>query len=194
MANLGVKVYYSKIPTGEMKLDVYPKERADEINSVRNDRLKKEKYYAWKLLERAFTECGFVFSDLEFTKNENGKWVCDRCHFSLSHTDGMVAVALSDLTVGVDVEKVSDRAKKVAKKVFSADELSGSSDDEILYTTKLWTIKESIFKTLDERIFSPQNITISEHEVRTIEIDCGGEKYVVSVAGEGAENAEFYEK
>ena len=189
-----VKVYYSAIPKGDVNYDIYPEERAREIDAIRNDRLKREKYFAWKLLELALIENGVDIKALDFAKNESGKWVCDKCYFSLSHTDGAVAVALSDSSVGVDIEVLSDRALKVAKKVFSAEELDAFCDDDILYTTKLWTMKESIFKTLDERVFSPQSISAFEHETKTRDVTVAGKKYVVSVAGKGAENAEFYEK
>ncbi len=194
MNEFGVYVYYSAIPCGECDFNVYPEERADEILSVRNDRLRKEKYHVWKLLEYACESLGLNFRELNFSKNENGKWECKEVCFSLSHTDGAVAVAISKDAVGVDIEKVSDRAKKVAKKVFSQDELYACTGDEILYTTRLWTQKESIFKTLDKRVFSPQNIVISEHITKTCDIEIGGEKYVVSVAGKGVEKAGFYRK
>ena len=194
MRDFGVKVFCSAIPEGECNFDVYPEERREEINSVRNGRLKKEKFHAWKLLEMAIESLGINFRELDFIKNENGKWVCDKICFSLSHTDRAVAVAVSQNAVGVDIEKVSDRAQRVAKKVFSQSELDACDGDEILYTTKLWTQKEAIFKTLDEGVFSPQSIAISEHIVQTLEIEINGEKYVISVAGIGAENAEFYNK
>ena len=194
MADFDVCVYYGKIPEGDVNFDVYPKERADEIMSVRNDRLKKEKYCAWKLLEYAITDLGMSFSELDFIKNESGKWACDKCFFSISHTDGAIAVAVSKASVGVDIEKVSDRAAKVAKKVFSEAELKDDCDDENLFTTRLWTKKESIFKTQDMRVFSPQNIVISDHETKTVDLCLNGEKYVISVAGQNAKNAKFIEK
>lgn len=194
MKDYGVRVYYAAIPEGECDFLVYPKARADEIFSIRNDRLKREKYYVWKLLEAAVESLGINFCHLNFTKNENGKWTCDKLCFSLSHADGAVAVAVSEMNVGIDIEKVGDRAQRVAKKVFSADELASCTDDEALCTTRLWTQKESVFKTLGLRVFSPQNIVIAEHSVETRDIEINGQKYVVSVAGAGAENAEFYRK
>ena len=157
MNDFNVKVYYSAIPCGECDFALYPEQRAMEIGAVRNDKLKKEKYYAWKLLEFAIESLGINFRKLDFVKHDNGKWTCEKVCFSLSHTDGAVAVAVSKMNVGVDIEKVSDRAMRVAKKVFSQSELDACDGDEILYTTKLWTQKEAIFKTLDEGVFSPQS-------------------------------------
>lgn len=194
MRNFGVVVFYSEIPDGECNFDIYPESRRAETNSVRNERLRKEKACAWKLLELAVESLGMSFRELDFVKNESGKWVSDKICFSLSHTDRAVAVAVSERTVGVDIEKVSDRAKRVAKKVFSQPELDACEGEENLYTTRLWTQKEAIFKTLDERVFSPQRIVISNYSTSTKDIEMNGEKYVISVAGECAEKAEFYRK
>ena len=195
MEKLGVKVYYSSRPEGECIGDIYPKSRADEISSVRNDRLRREKFHVWKLLEYALGSCGIDMREIDFKKLENGKWISDRICFSLSHTDGLAAVAISDNAVGIDVEIVSGRAARIAKKAFSEVELgdmdSLCEDEKNLYTTRLWTAKEAIFKSLDERVFIPQSIEISKHSVKTVVLEVVGEKYALSVAGSGAEDAEF---
>ncbi len=192
------KVFYMEIPEGEELSALYPDAREREISAVKNEQLKRQKYYAWQLLRYAYTVCGIDFYSLNFKKNENGKWTSDKLYFSLSHTEGAVAVALSDSPVGVDVEIVSSRAKRVAKKVFSPSELSCAltfADDEAeLYTTRLWTKKESIFKTLDMRVFSPQSIDIFQYETNSVDIELSGKKYVISVCCDGAENAEFMGK
>ena len=72
--------------------------------------------------------------------------------------------------------------------------MQSDCDDEILLTTRLWTKKESIFKTQNLRVFSPQNIVISDHETKTVDLCLNGEKYVISVAGQNAKNAKFIEK
>ncbi len=195
MKIFGVYVYYAAIPEGDCDFAVYPKAREDEINSVRNDRLKKEKYYVWKLLEAACVSHGIKFSELDFKKADNGAWVCDELHFALSHTDDAVAVAISEHPVGVDIEIVSDRAARIAKKVFSEDELGGAMTlpecERNLYTTRLWTKKESIFKSLYARAFSPQNIVIADHSVKTVDVEINNKNYVISVAGSNAEKAKF---
>lgn len=190
-----IYVCCAAIPEGECDFTVYPRAREDEIRSVRNDRLKKEKYYAWRLLEAACISHGISFTEFDIKKTDNGAWVCDGFYFSLSHTDDAVAVAISDTPVGVDIEIVSDRAARIAKKVFSEDELGGamtlSERERNLYTTRLWTMKESIFKSLSARAFSPQNIVIADHPVKTVDVEINGKDYVASVAGDGAEKAKF---
>ncbi len=199
MENGSVTVYYMQIPEGDSFCELYPKERMNEISSVRNNRLKREKYHVWKLLEYAVKRSfGREMSELNFTKSPYGKWECDGLCFSLSHTDGAVAVAVSGADVGVDIEKVSRRPMRVAKKVFCESEkteLSALCDDDALeYATRIWTAKESVFKTQNERAFSPQNICVSDYETSSQAVELDGEKYLISVAGEGAEKAKFYRK
>ena len=61
MADLGVKVYYSKIPVGEIDFTPKSRERAVDISAVKNDRLRKEKAYAWSLLEHAIANRGLFY-------------------------------------------------------------------------------------------------------------------------------------
>ena len=58
-------------PTGEL----FPPERAREVNEIQSERAKKEKYYAWRLLEYALARSlGLDAKNLAFFKDENGKW------------------------------------------------------------------------------------------------------------------------
>jgi phosphopantetheinyl transferase len=69
-------------------------------------------------------------------------------NFSVSHSvDYAAAIVSSDLEVGIDIEKIGDRIKRVAERFLSPEELSwtGSSDpaEKLLIC---WGAKESIYK------------------------------------------------
>ena len=69
-------------------------------------------------------------------------------NFSVSHSvDYAAAIVSSDLEVGIDIEKIGDRIKRVAERFLSPDELSwtGNSDpaEKLLIC---WGAKESIYK------------------------------------------------
>ena len=70
-------------------------------------------------------------------------------HFSLSHTQGCVAVAVSDShSVGVDVEIIAKRPDGFAARYFSPDQrhrLSLSPDPDAALT-RLWCAKEAVTK------------------------------------------------
>ena len=89
-------VYIKKIPDETFFHDVYPYERAQYINSSSNMKLKTQRYWVWKLLEEAaLRSFGIGFENINFTV-KNGIWSCGEFYFSLSHTDGAVAVAVSE--------------------------------------------------------------------------------------------------
>ena len=152
---------------GEIYDKVYPPQRAEEIAKTRSEKARREKLAVWKLLlaaiERKF---GYKPWQLSFSKTENGKWICDKLWFSLSHSHGAAAVIVSDKPCGIDVEYKVDFLKKSADKSFikaflnqtseSADDNGTLSAEEIL---SLWTKKESLYKKTGEGIFSPKKIT-----------------------------------
>ena len=111
-------------------------------------------------LEKLFSQFirHFVFQDilkispLEFCYDENGKPYIngqDVC-FNISHTNGVVVLAVSSQDVGVDVEKIYPRKRMlaIAERFFSSDEyytLERSHNLAKDFFT-LWTLKESQVK------------------------------------------------
>ena len=191
-------VYVAEIPEGELK-ELYPRERQSEIDLIKNEKLKREKYYVWRLLEYALAESfGKDITELEFTKHESGRWSTPFCEFSLSHTDGVVAVAVSNESVGVDVEIVKTRHNdKTAKRVMSAEEynkyqkLSESERAEFFFC--VWTGKEAVFKSLHQDSFVPSfDYHDSGIAVKTKKLFVKDAKVIVSVATED-KNVEFFD-
>lgn len=133
--------------------------RRKEIDSCKHPRVKQEKFYVWKLLELGLKESlGLDIKDVKFEKLECGKWICDKCHFSLSHTDDFVAVAISNVNVGIDIElldKKRDYSALKDKVLFGEEKF----DDKKQFLT-IWTIKEAYFKTLNQRHFMPNQIDL----------------------------------
>lgn len=181
-----VDVYTAKIPDDIVLESIYPAQRMQEIENCKNERVKKEKYCVWKLLEYALHRSyGLCMQKMHFEKQENGKWTTDGCHFSLSHCDGIAAVAVSRKEVGVDVEKATDRMEKLKEKILTEKELSqyAEKEDKISYLAEKWTQKESIFKMLGGKAFAPDAIQADEYKTHTCRIkDLDG--YVLSVAAD----------
>ena len=83
-----------------------------------------------------------------FVENEHGKPSLQEypdIHFNLSHCRSIVACAVDDTPVGIDVEDLGRYSERVARYCMNDDEMSqiGSSD---LIFTRLWTQKEAVFK------------------------------------------------
>lgn len=71
-------------------------------------------------------------------------------HFSISHCDGLAGCLISERECGLDCESIRPARQKVAKRVFSGEELYmfeqlRGSDRDIFFTS-LWTLKEAYSK------------------------------------------------
>ena len=164
-----VDVYVSPIPTSVNFTPLIPKEREQEIKSLSNERVKREKYYAWKLLEYALKNAlGVNVADAKIYKSKNGKWKSEFCEFSISHSGSCVAVAVSHAPVGIDIEPLgASRRAGFAEKLLSEDEflrysaLSDAEKNDFLLTR--WCIKEAIFKKGAGAVFVPSK-TVEDNE------------------------------
>jgi 4'-phosphopantetheinyl transferase len=69
-------------------------------------------------------------------------------HFNLSHSGHLVACAVSDREVGVDVEQVSRSDPRIAERFFTAEEKAhiARSDDPGSALCELWVLKEAFMK------------------------------------------------
>ena len=152
-------VYVSSFPFNTERLDIFPVEREREIARCKSEKSKAEKFYDWKLLE-------FAINDL-FNKNISevnlkkvgDKWLCDDFCFSLSHSENVVTVAVSNIGVGVDAEKVDDiRFSQLnVDRILTSKEkdkyLLLSDDARAQFLNIAWSKKESIFKKSNQKIF-----------------------------------------
>ena len=85
--------------------------------------------------------------DIAFKNGEKGKPYIEgkpEIHFNISHTDGLLVIAVSDFEVGIDVEKVREVDMRV-KKRFTKDE-SEYIDTNTTRFFEIWTKKEAFLK------------------------------------------------
>ena len=73
----------------------------------------------------------------------------NKIEFSISHSGNWVVVAISNITVGVDIEEIKHKDSLVIERFFSSNEKDDiyeniKTSDEKYY--KLWTLKESYMK------------------------------------------------
>lgn len=98
--------------------------------------------------------------------------------FSLSHSDNVVACAISDSVIGVDVQIISPIEKKLAKRVLTESEYlefekSKVPDD---YFCKVWTVKESYLKKTGDGI-TKELREISADSISGVRIIRGADYY-----------------
>ena len=190
-----VHVYIAKFPFSVDSEKVVPRAREIEIESCSNLKVRQQKYYVWKLLESALMRSfGLKTGEINITKLDSGKWVCDECHFSLSHSDDFVVVAVSQKPVGVDIERCDESrfTDALSEKVASSrerEELRRGGGHEKL--AALWTRKEAIFKQSGGNCFQPKDIETSQYSTVTKTVRGESGKYFVTVASEDARFAVF---
>ncbi len=182
-------VYYGYFPKSAEISPVYPKEREKQILSCISEKAKREKYLVWKLLAIALKRSlGLQMEDCRFEKKENGQWVCDKCYFSLSHSHDVLAVAISTFPVGVDVEYIKTHNWKVAKKVFTQEELATFSllteEEKADFFVKKWTQKESVFK---------QNGNLENFSGESMRIEKETSRYYLSIASDYTEHLRIFD-
>tara|TARA_B100001758_G_scaffold247507_1_gene265603 strand:+ start:2214 stop:2795 length:582 start_codon:yes stop_codon:yes gene_type:complete len=64
-------------------------------------------------------------------------------HISISHSKNLVAIAVSDKRVGLDLEYISDKALRLSSKFISKDHQINLSNEK---ATLIWCLKETIYK------------------------------------------------
>ncbi len=177
-----LKVYYSdisdlQVPDDEISL--LSNERREYIKSIKNEKSRKQSYYVWLLLERAVKELFPDGNNFNYCVSE-GKWECvgNPFYFGLSHSCDIVAVALSDTdSVGIDVEKISDKIIKLKDKLLKASEKeyfksNKGKNNEAEKLTFIWCRKESRYKRGKDGIFSEFTVCGNNSEEYSL-IVCG---------------------
>jgi len=115
--------------------------RGDIEESLKyQDPTQKKEHLASRILKNKYVGV-FYFG-------ENFKPKSDNCFFNVSHSLGLVVLALNyDYEIGVDVEGDKERGPSLAKYIMSEEEYSSG------YSLKeIWTVKESMLKSVGLRV------------------------------------------
>lgn len=86
-------------------------------------------------------------------KDEFGKPYLDESlfHISLSHSAELAAVAASKNVIGIDIQKLVPKIKRIAKKFMREEELKSIVHEEILHMHIYWGAKECLYKSYGKR-------------------------------------------
>lgn len=168
-----------------------PLSAIDYINKTRGN-ASFERAAGMRLLAATLKAEGL--DDFKIGVSREGKpfLVNSRLYFSISHSGGLCALALSDKPCGIDlqdteaVEKITDR-NRFAKRYFSPDELSVYNADPTAETLSyVWTRKEALAKLLGLQLNNALSglSSYSRHDVtfdtRRAEID--GKTFYLTIA------------
>lgn len=103
----------------------------------------------------------FGYTDRDLFYDSNGKpHLKDGKHISITHSFNFSGVIISDLEVGIDIEKQRDKISIIAEKFvdYEFQYLNKSSKDYINKLTVIWGIKESLYK-----LFATPGMLFREH-------------------------------
>lgn len=190
------KLYISKTPDRDIK-EVYSKERQKYIDSTTNEKLHRQRYFVWKLLEYALNETlGLKPEEINFSVDEYGKWTCDKCFFSLSHSKDAVAVAVSYRPIGLDIENAEHCVHpKLHQKILTEKEKTEYSNlpqnDKEKFLLQKWCAKESLFKLYGKKQFIPKNIETDCNRLCIGKVSLSEQNFYYAVATEEPKHLEI---
>ena len=181
-------IYVTTVCDPLVEYHVLHETRDKELCAISNERVKREKYSAWLLLERAVKESlGLSMDEAELTKDKSGKWISPHFYLSISHCTSLVTVAISHAPVGIDIELLGkERPVTFAKKNLNQRELDdyfalGEGErDEFLLTR--WCAKEAIFKKDGGALFIPSSVDSYSQSIISKTFSYGFEKYAAVVS------------
>ena len=182
-----VDVYIATLPDHAPTAPIRCAERREEIASTANEKLRTEKHYVWQLLCYGLQESlGLCERDLTFTKTESGAWSVKGAEFSLSHSEGMLAVAVSTAPVGIDVERIRPhKDEALAARILTAAERTLyellPDEEKNTYLLTCFTGKEAVFKAAKGGLLLSE-IDTTTASLKTDTVTENGTSYVWSVA------------
>ncbi|EDM44260.1 hypothetical protein SCB49_04505 [unidentified eubacterium SCB49] len=101
------------------------------------------------------------YTDFDLSYDQNGKpYLKDGKKISITHSYIFSAIIISDIEVGIDIEKQRDKILKIAHKFTPVEEYRTIANEDALVRklTMVWGAKESLYKS-----FSRPGVRFLEH-------------------------------
>ena len=130
--------------------EILPLKRYLAYIKLEDDMMKIQNIIGYLLLKKMLENSGINTTNLGYSYHKNGKPYFNNSYikFNISHSDNIIAVAIDEEEIGLDVEKIDEVNSCLTKRVYS-------NEEQILYQKNLlnndffyktWTIKESYLK------------------------------------------------
>ncbi|MGI6787406.1 MAG: 4'-phosphopantetheinyl transferase family protein [Acholeplasmataceae bacterium] len=120
------------------------------ILSYRSLKRRRESFSSLRLLKILLNEKGVQEFDIK--RDLSGKPYLDNLniYFNMSHSEEYSTCVISSVEVGIDIEKISSKARNIAKRFLNFEEYKNHQNNEYNdeKLTTLWTIKESYTKLI----------------------------------------------
>ncbi len=131
-------------------LPLLPTERQEKVARYRFEVDRLRSLIAGLLIRRVTGGAPICYGD-------HGKPLCDGVNFSVSHSGQIVAIAVGDCAVGLDVEQIPSQDRlKIADRFYHPNERTyvQNASDQPLAFCEIWTRKEAVLKMTGEGISS----------------------------------------
>lgn len=125
-------------------------ERRKSVSRLKIAQKQKSSIAADHLCRSAISAfCGVSSDSIIFKKNKHGKpFAADLpVHFNISHSRNIVACAVSDREIGIDIEKIREVNPRSAERFATDDELEYIKNSKNGFF-EIWTLKEAYFKCI----------------------------------------------
>lgn len=164
------------------------KRRLEKIKKSKNTLFIKEQLGSHLLLTDVLENTYFQEIDkIEYIYNESGKpYIKDsNLYFSLSHSNGIIALTVSKEEIGLDIELIKDVKDTLSRRIMNDLEYntyqSLNKESKKIYFFEVWTSKEAYIKKLGTSItLNPSNISI-EDDVLLKKINISSNEYMIAL-------------
>ena len=178
----------NKITTDISKYANIDNKRLEKIKKSTNQLFIKEQLGSNLLLNDILENNYFLDpKEIEYIYNESGKpYLKDKnLYFSLSHSNGIIALTVSKEEVGLDIELIKPVKDALAKRIMTTEEYNIyntlDKNKKITYFYEVWTSKEAYVKKLGTSItLTPSNIEIDE-DILIKRINIDNNEYMLAV-------------
>ena len=178
----------NKITTDISKYANIDNKRLEKIKKSTNQLFIKEQLGSNLLLNDILENNYFLDTkEIEYIYNESGKpYLKDKnLYFSLSHSNGIVALTISKEEIGLDIELIKPVKDALAKRIMTTEEYNIyntlDKNKKITYFYEVWTSKEAYVKKIGSSItLTPSNIEIDE-DILIKRINIDNNEYMLAV-------------
>ena len=179
----------NKLTTDISKYVNVDNKRLEKIKKSSNQLFIKEQLGSNLLLNDILENNYFEdIKKLEYIYNESGKpYLKDKnLYFSLSHSNGIVALTVSKEEIGLDIELIKPVKDALAKRIMTTEEYniynSLDKNKKITYFYEVWTSKEAYVKKIGSSItLTLSNIEIDE-DILIKRINIDNNEYMLAVS------------
>jgi len=123
---------------------LFPNEK-EQLSSLSNE-FRKVEFLGVRSLRNKLS----ILEPINYTENRKPYLDGNQHMFiSISHSKKYCALGASSSHIGIDIEEVSPRIERISERFVHQDEVKFIGADHLLDLTKLWTMKEAMFKLND---------------------------------------------